>query len=96
MSRSAYPRRNGNPHKPAEWSAALSRPIKVKNGPTLATLADVRAFMLGEPGHMMERPLWQQAAAALLAAAEDGGQVELATARTENALFMQARWMPPR
>jgi hypothetical protein len=30
------------------------------------------------------------AAAALLAAAEDGGQVGLATDRTENALFLQA------
>jgi hypothetical protein len=78
------------------WRAPLSRPIQVKAGPKLQTLADVRDFILSEPEHVQERPSWQLAAAALLAAAEGREDVGVATYRTENALFMQARWRPPK
>jgi len=78
--------------KRQSWRVHLSRPIQVRNGPKLETLADVRDFILAEPGHVQDRPLWQLAAAALLDAAENGGPIALATRRMENALFLQARW----
>jgi hypothetical protein len=78
------------------WCAPLSRPIQVKAGPKLETLADVRDFILAEPGHVQERPSWQLAAAALLEAAEGREDVGVATYRAENALFLQARWRPPK
>ncbi len=81
--------------KRQSWRVRLSRPIQVRNGPKLETLADVRDFILAKPGHVQERPIWQLAAAALLYAAENGGAIALATRRTENALFLQARWRPP-
>jgi hypothetical protein len=67
------------------WRAPLSRPIQVKAGPKLETLADVRDFILAEPGHVQERLSWQLVTAA-----------GVATYRTENALFLQARWRPPK
>jgi hypothetical protein len=78
------------------WRAPLSRPIQVKAGPKLETLADVRDFILAEPGHVQERPSWQLVAAALLEAAEGREDAGVATYRTENALFLQARWRPPK
>lgn len=89
------PRTRVRPRR-SNWRSPLARSIKVKNGPKLEKLADVRAYILAEPANVQERPAWQLAAAALLAAAEDGGQVGLATDRTENALFLQARWLPPK
>jgi hypothetical protein len=73
----------------------LSRPIQVKAGPKLETLAHVRDFILAEPGHVQERPSWQLVAAALLEAAEGREDLGVATYHTENALFLQARWFPP-
>jgi hypothetical protein len=81
--------------KRAGWRARLSRPIQVKSGPKLVTLADVRDFILAEPGHIQERPAWQLAAVSLLAAADGREEVATATSRVENALFLQARWRPP-
>jgi len=37
------------------WSAKLTRTITLKDGTTLATLADARAFILKEPKHIQER-----------------------------------------
>jgi hypothetical protein len=42
------------------WSAKLARTIVLKDGTTLATLADVRAFILKEPEHIQERGSWQR------------------------------------
>jgi hypothetical protein len=78
------------------WRAPLSRPIQVKSGPKLETLADIRDFILAEPGYVQERPSWQLVAAALLEAAEGREDVGVATYRAENALFLQARWRPPK
>ena len=78
------------------WRAPLSRPIQVKSGPKLETLANVRDFILAEPSHVQERPSWQVTTAALLAAAEGREDVGVATYRAENALFLQARWLPPK
>ena len=43
------------------WSAKLSRPIQLKDGTQLQTLADVRDFISGQPEHIQERTFWQHA-----------------------------------
>ncbi len=75
------------------WPAKLARPITLRDGTTLATLADVRAFILNEPEHIQERNSWQRAAALLMEAAENGGSIEAATAQLELALFLETRYM---
>jgi hypothetical protein len=37
------------------WSAKLTRSIVLKDGTTLATLADARSFILREPAYIQER-----------------------------------------
>ena len=69
------------------WSAKLTRTIVLKDGTTLATLADARAFILKEPKHIQERGSWQHAAELMILAAERGGSIEAATIQIENALF---------
>jgi hypothetical protein len=75
------------------WSAKLPHTITLKGGTTLATLADVRSFILNEPEHIQERNSWQRAAALLMEAAENGGSIEAATALLELALFLEARYV---
>jgi hypothetical protein len=58
------------------WSAQLTRTIVLRDGTTLATLADVRTFILNEPVHIQERGSWQHAAELMILAAERGGSVE--------------------
>lgn len=59
------------PAKPrGGWFAKLPRPIGVKDGTKLGTLADVRAFVLDQPDHIQERQGWQRAAELLISAAE--------------------------
>jgi hypothetical protein len=43
-------------------AAKLSRPIVLKDGTTVATLADARSFILRQPNHIQERRAWQRAA----------------------------------
>jgi hypothetical protein len=50
------------------WTRKLSRPVKVKHGPVLHTLADARAFMVELPEAIQMRKSWQHAAAQILAA----------------------------
>ena len=76
------------------WSHRLSRPIPVKDGPTLRTLDDVRMFMLDNlPEEDQARRSWQKACEILLAAADDLADVRAATRQVELALFQQAKWM---
>jgi hypothetical protein len=77
------------------WSAKLTRTIVLKDGTTLATLADVRTFILNEPDHIQERGSWQHAAELMILAAERGGSIEAATIQIENALFLEARYVRP-
>jgi hypothetical protein len=37
------------------WSAKLTRSIVLKDGTTLATLADARSFILREPAYIVAR-----------------------------------------
>ena len=75
------------------WSAKLTRTIVLKDGTTLATLADVRAFILKEPEHIQERGSWQRATELIILAAERGGSIEAATTQIEDALFLEARYV---
>ena len=77
------------------WSARLTRTIVLRDGTTLATLADVRTFILNEPDHIQERGSWQHAAELMILAAERGGSIESATIQIENALFLEARYVRP-
>jgi hypothetical protein len=72
------------------WSANLARSIVLKDGTRLATLSDVRTFILKQPDHM-ERGSWQHAAELMILAAERGGSIEAATSQIEDALFLEAR-----
>ena len=46
----------------ARWSARLPRPIVLRDGKTLRTLADARAFVLALPEGDQERQSWQKTA----------------------------------
>jgi hypothetical protein len=77
------------------WLTKLARTIVLKDGTTLATLADVRTFILNEPDHIQERGSWQNAAELMILAAERGGSIEAATIQIEEALFLEARYVRP-
>ena len=64
----------------ANWSTRLTRSIVLKDDTKLETLADARAFILGQPAHIQQRQSWQRAA-------ELTKQIEL-------ALFLEARYLP--
>jgi ABC-type taurine transport system ATPase subunit len=74
-----------------KWSAKLSRPVALRDGTTLKTLADVRAFILDQPEHAQDRRAWQRATKLLMAAAETGAGIEAATRQVELALFVEGR-----
>jgi hypothetical protein len=66
---------------PAYLSRKLTRPLPTKDGGTLRTVLDARAYMLALPKHRETSAQWQRAAELLLAEAgvEDfSKQVELA------------------
>jgi hypothetical protein len=44
------------------WAAKLRRPLVLKDGTTVATLADARSFILRQPNHIQEHRAWQRAA----------------------------------
>ena len=58
------------------WSAPRSKPLTLRDGRTLRTLADPRDFVLALPAGDQERAAWQRAAALLIDAAENGGDVD--------------------
>ena len=75
------------------WSAPLTRSIRVKDGPTLRTLNDARAYMVDHlPEEAKALHSWQKAAELLLAAAEGLDDVGAATGQVELAIFLQAKF----
>jgi hypothetical protein len=76
-----------NQKRATGWAAPLARPIDVKGGPELRTLADVRAYILTLPEL---DPRWQSVARKLLIACEDG-DVEAVTRQIEFALLARGR-----
>jgi integrase/recombinase XerD len=67
------------PRKQPRWSAPLTRPIAVKDGPTLRTLHDARAFVLSLPKGIQLEQSWQRVTELLSAAAEGDRDIEAAT-----------------
>ena len=78
------------------WQARLSRPLTLRDGKKLETLADARRLILALSESDQERNAWQHAAALLIEAAESGGDVSAATTQVRIALHLQARgdYMP--
>src|SRR5262249_56040476 len=76
------------------WSAKLTRTIVLKDGTTLATLADVRAFILKEPEHIQERGSWQRATELIILAAERDGSIEAATLQDRKSTRLNSRHCP--
>jgi hypothetical protein len=76
------------------WATRLSRPVAIKNGPTLITLHDVRTYILAEAARIQKQPAWNRAIELVMAAADTGEGIETATRSVENALFLEARWVP--
>ena len=66
---------------------ALSRPLKLRDGTTLFTLADGHAFFLSLSKDLQQRLSWQEAERFMLEAYESG-QIASATDRVERALFL--------
>jgi hypothetical protein len=82
---------------PRGWSASLTRPVVIKNGPVLRTLNDARTFMIDHlPAEAHDRSSWQRAAELSLAAADGSVEIEAATQQLERALFVQAKWVLPK
>lgn len=75
----------------ANWKLPLARPVQVRNGPTLRTLSDARAYILKQPE--TDQP-WQHAAGALMHAA-DNGKVDDVTATIERVLWHRGKWVFP-
>lgn len=73
------------------WPAPLTRPLRVKNGPTLRTLHDFQVFILSEPKALQGRKIWQCACELLLAAAARECAIGLVTEKAELALFLEGR-----
>jgi hypothetical protein len=74
----------------ADWRRKLSRPLQIREGPTLFTLADARAFILDLSAADQCRNSIQRAAEMILAAA-DGGDVGAATEQLRLALFTSGK-----
>jgi hypothetical protein len=57
------------------WSRPLTTPIELKDGRTIATLAEVREMMLSIPLHVRRGDVWRYAAELLDEAANDKAAV---------------------
>jgi hypothetical protein len=76
------------------WSKKFWKPIVLRDGRELATLADARDLMLALPERHQSRPFWQYAAELLIDAAErssranvDGAWAQLHRALTAEGLL---------
>jgi hypothetical protein len=79
---------------PDRWPAKLARPIVMRDGTRLETLAEAGAFVLALPESHQHRNSWMKATELLIAAADCNGSIEAATEAVERAGFMQFLWMP--
>jgi hypothetical protein len=76
-----------------EWSAKLSRPVRVRDGPELRTLGDAVHFILDEvPEERRRRNEFQVTATLLMKAADSGSaeDIQKATSQLDLALFLNA------
>jgi len=75
----------------ADWSRQLSWLLTLRDGRTLATLADAHEIVLALPGPERQHAAWQTADKLLTAAAERDGDIRAATMQVQIALYLQAR-----
>ena len=73
--------------RPAYLSQKLDRPLPTKDGGTLRTVAEARAYMLGLSKSRELRSQWQRAAELLLGEAD----IAALSGALELALFMDAK-----
>jgi hypothetical protein len=75
----------------SRWDAKLTRPLQVRDGPKLETLADagrlIGTLSLRDQG----RQAWIRATEVLMAAAERGASIDEATDAIDAALFLQGK-----
>jgi poly(3-hydroxybutyrate) depolymerase len=76
------------------WQAKLSRPIVMRDGTKLETLAEAGAFILALPEGYKEHNSWRRATELLMEAALHEGDIKTATEAIERAGFIQFLWMP--
>jgi hypothetical protein len=81
------------PQDARRWSARLARPIELRDGTELDTLADAANFILALPEHYQDRNSWKRATELLMQAAEQDGDIEAATEQFERALFLEASYV---
>jgi hypothetical protein len=62
------------------WTARFSRPIILKDGRVLATLAEARVFLLSLPATDQDKPHWMDARIMLLTASEFPAAIDEALA----------------
>jgi hypothetical protein len=72
------------------WNRTLTKPLRTKNGRTLVTLSDARAYVGELPLAHQVCATWQQAAR-LMGEAVEGGDIRAATEQLERALFKDGR-----
>ena len=68
------------------WSRKLAKPIALKDGRTIASLAEAHALMLSLPPIHRHSAVWQYAAKLLNEAVEDKDSLADAVAQLERAL----------
>jgi hypothetical protein len=73
--------------RPAYLSQKLDRPLPTKDGGTLRTVADARAYMLGLSKQRELQTRWQRVAGLILEEADIGA----VSRQLELALFMDAK-----
>ena len=74
-----------------DWSRSLSRPLRIKDGSSLTTLSDVRAFVLELPEAEQRWQSWVAVTGELFKAA-DGGDLAAVTEAVERALYLEG-WL---
>jgi hypothetical protein len=79
--------------RPSGWARPLARPVKLRGGANLVTLADVRTYLFKRlKGNRREPPSWQRVTALLLSAARsDEVDVADVTIALEMAASMDER-----
>jgi hypothetical protein len=72
------------------WSYKFARPIMLKDGRKIATLAEARDFVLSLPDASQLAPFWQYAVSLMLEVAYRSGKPALAGARMQFTAALKA------
>jgi hypothetical protein len=72
------------------WALKFAKPITLKNGHTIVTLADARAFFHSRPELIREHLMWQYAAELLLDAATSEDEQSMHDARAQLTRALKA------